>query len=110
MTKMIDISLKIEEACWGGYSITIKNQKWLQEPVEYLYSKDVKIAVMNHFEIRLPPSNKIFLKGRDDYDEPRQNVPDIDNLSWFLASISRVCNITIVSSPNRIELRRLIQC
>ena len=107
---MIDISLKIEENISLGYTITIKKQKWLQKSVERLYDKEgLCISVMNHFEIR-PYSHKIYLKGRDDCAEPRQTVSDIGQLAWFLASISLVCNVTIENSPNRIELRRLIQC
>ena len=110
MTKMIDISLKIEENCSIGYTITIKKQKWLQKSVEYLYNKEhLSIAVMNHFEIR-PYSHKIFLKGRDDCAEPKQTVSDIGQLAWFLACISLVCNVTIVSSPNKFILRRLEGC
>lgn len=107
MTKMIDISLKIEEHSIAGYSITIKKQKWIQKSVECLYDKDdVRISVMQHFEIR-PYSHKIYLKGRDDCAEPRQTVADIGQLAWFLACISLVCNVTIVSSPNKFILRRL---
>lgn len=110
MTKLIDITLEIERYSLTGYSITIKHQKWLHRRVEYLCdSEDLSIAVMNHFEIR-PYSHKIFLKGRDDCDEPRQTVSDIGQLAWFIKSILLVCNVTIINSPNRLELRRLEEC